>query len=207
MGARKSSARRAPSLADAASNGASTMRVGDAAPSLDSRSKGRELPFADGEVGQTDVGEEGGSGVTGGVRAAMERRLPFGFGFSFLCNRSCSPRETIPYGKFGSPVFFEKGNEDLPVHRETHSIFFIHNANFSNRICSTRKRKKSQSHTSRDSISSSNPKPTVKERNNEKYTSSELSLQEGINRTCVDGDNHRSILGFSSQSRSSIHHL
>jgi hypothetical protein len=50
------------------------MRVGDAAPSLDSRSKGRELPFADGEVGQTDVGEEGGSGVSGGVRAAMERR-------------------------------------------------------------------------------------------------------------------------------------
>jgi hypothetical protein len=51
------------------------MRVCTEPPSVASRMKGWQLPLEDGQEGQIAVGDDGGSGVDGGVRAALERRL------------------------------------------------------------------------------------------------------------------------------------
>jgi hypothetical protein len=74
-GARKSRARLAPPLVDDMENGVREMRAGDdSPPPANSRTCWSE-PFDDGEEGQTAVGDMAGSGVAGGVRAALERRL------------------------------------------------------------------------------------------------------------------------------------
>jgi hypothetical protein len=51
------------------------MRVGTEPPSVASGMKGWQLPLEDGEEGQITVGDDGGSGVDGGVCAALEKCL------------------------------------------------------------------------------------------------------------------------------------
>jgi hypothetical protein len=53
-------ARHAASLAEAAENGVSEMRVGKTAPSRASRRTGGQLPFDDGEDGHTTMGRSEG---------------------------------------------------------------------------------------------------------------------------------------------------
>jgi hypothetical protein len=76
-GAIRSRARLAPAEAVLASKGEMVMALA-LSPLRVKSSTGGQLPIEDGEpgdAGQTDVGDESGSGVPGGVRAALDRRL------------------------------------------------------------------------------------------------------------------------------------
>jgi hypothetical protein len=75
VGAIKSRACWAPTDAELASKGVMAMAAAALPCSRERSSTGGQIPSEDGGDGQTAVGEQTGSGVPGGVRAARERRL------------------------------------------------------------------------------------------------------------------------------------
>jgi hypothetical protein len=73
-GAMKSNALRAPELIEDSANGVREIVLA-AVPAPERKSSDWQLPLDKEEEGHTTVGEEGGSGVTGGVRVALELLL------------------------------------------------------------------------------------------------------------------------------------